>query len=186
MIRTFIAIEIPDKTKEKIARFQKLHTAKNLPVRWININNIHITLKFIGEISESLVERIRKEIFEQPVKHESFELSIQGTGVFPNSVKPRILWAGIESGAKQISEIAADIDCKLNDLGIPKETRSFKPHITIGRFRARNKPENLDMLIAPGALESGAFTVEKVALMQSVLKPSGAEYSKLSEFSLNG
>lgn len=185
MIRTFIAIEIPDEIKGKIARFQKQVAADEKSIRWVNVKNIHITLKFIGEIPESLVEKIVISIFEKPPQINTFEIGLKGTGAFPNLRRPRVVWVGITSGNEQLTKLVTYLEAQLTILGIPKENRKFKSHVTIGRIKNNQKLKNPEIFDNPDALDAGEFQAQKIVLMKSELKPSGAEYSVLAEQSLN-
>lgn len=186
MIRTFIAIEIPSDIKEEIARFQEETASAGFQVRWVKSQNIHVTLKFIGEIPETLVHQVIKDVFEEPSLGEKFQITIGGTGVFPNIRKPRILWVGITSGENEITQLTNRLEERLALLNIPKEKRPFHPHLTLGRFKKSHRINNLGNFISSDILCAGSFTVNAVKLMKSVLKPSGAEYSDLAVNSLSG
>ncbi|KPK91426.1 hypothetical protein AMJ80_07330 [bacterium SM23_31] len=186
MIRTFIAIDIPSNIKEEIVHFQEETAGAGLPVRWIKSQNIHLTLKFIGEIPESLVNQVIKDIFEGPSLGKKFKITIGGTGVFPNIRRPRIFWVGITSGQDETGKLANCLEERLVHLNISKEKRPFSPHLTIGRFRESYRIKNLENFISSEILHAGSFAVDGVKLMKSVLKPSGAEYSELAVHSLTG
>lgn len=186
MIRTFIAIEIPPDIKEEIARFQVETTDAGFPVRWVKSQNIHVTLKFIGEIHETLVRQVIKDVFEGSSLGKKFQITIGGTGVFPNVNKPRIFWVGIMSGQNELIQLANRLDERLALLKIPKEKRTFRPHLTIGRFRQPHGIKNLENFISSDILYAGSFSVDAVKLMKSVLKLSGAEHSELAVQLLSG
>ena len=143
MIRTFIAIEIPDEIKGMIARFQKQVAADEKSIRWVNVRNIHITLRFIGKIPESLVEKIVISIFEKPPQIDTFAIGLKGTGAFPNLRRPRVVWVGITSGNEQLTKLVTYLEAQLTNLGIPKENRKFKSHVTIGRIKNNQKLKEL-------------------------------------------
>ena len=185
MIRTFIAIEIPDEIKGMIARFQKQVAADEKSIRWVNVRNIHITLRFIGEIPESLVEKIVISIFEKPPQIDTFAIGLKGTGAFPNLRRPRVVWVGITSGNEQLTKLVTYLEAQLTNLGIPKENRKFKSHVTIGRIKNNQKLINSGIFDDPDLLNAGEFQAQKIVLMKSELKPSGAVYSVLAEQSLN-
>lgn len=181
MIRTFIAVEIPHEIKSHIADFQRELKPENFPIRWVKPNGIHITLKFLGEISEDLVENIKTEIFEKPPVREPFEIMVSGTGVFPNNKKPRVLWTGVTNGAEELAALAGKIDNRLGDLfDIQKETRALRPHLTIGRVKKSYRIKNLERFISPDILYAGSFSVNEIVLMKSVLTPAGPEYTPLA------
>ena len=185
MIRTFIAVNLPPEIKDALYGLQQDLSAERLPVRWIKPESIHITLKFIGEIPEELVQHIKTELFETPTPLcEPFPITISGTGIFPNARRPRILWVGITKGAEQLAGLAKYFEDALLPLNIPKEDRPFKPHITIGRFTNQNPIKNAAAIISPAVPEPMTFTANAVFFMKSTLKPSGAEYSVIFEHNL--
>lgn len=154
---------------------------KEKSIRWVNVGNIHITLKFIGEIPESLAKNIVINIFEKPAKIKTFEIGLKGTGVFPNLRRPRVVWVGITSGKEQLIKLVTDLESQLSELGISKENRKYKPHITIGRIKHNQKLNDPKMFDNQEALDAGKFPAQKIVLMKSELKPAGAEYSVLAE-----
>ncbi len=184
MIRTFISISIPENIRQAIAGYQESMSGMINSIRWTKPENIHITLKFIGEIREELVDRIIKNVMDQPPYLGSFDLEISGAGVFPNIKRPRIYWIGITSGQKQLSRLASDLEDRLEPLGIAREKRPFKPHITIGRAKKGSPVSGLKENIESEVLSPLSFHVDRIHLMKSVLKPSGAEYSSLAYHSL--
>ena len=184
MTRTFIAIELPHGIKKEIAGFQENIASSGFPVRWIPVKNIHITLKFIGEIPESLVQQIERDILTSPPMCEPFTVKIGGTGVFPNLKRPRIFWVGIAAGGHEIQLLSSALEEQLFSLGIPKEERKFRAHITIGRFRHQRHMKTIQEFVSQNILNAGEFQVEKIVLMKSTLRPSGAEYSVVKEHSL--
>ena len=185
MIRTFIAIKIPDDIKGRIAQFQKRAAAEERSIRWVNVNNIHITLKFIGEIPESLVKKIVINIFEKPSLTNALEIGLKGTGVFPDVRRPRIVWVGITSGSEQLTKLVFELESKLLDLNIPKDSRKFKPHVTIGRLKQNQKLKDPEIFDDSGAFDAGQFMAKNIVLMKSDLKPSGAEYTVIAQQTLN-
>ena len=185
MIRTFIAIDIPEDIRSRIADFQNTMIRSNLAVRWVKPENIHLTLKFIGEIPEQLVGEIKSGLFDAPSLREPFDVTLSGTGVFPNIRRPRIFWAGITSGAEELSRLSKEIQEKLVRFGVEKDARAFKPHLTIGRIKPGKPVEGLEHYVGAGLLQPGAFRVKEIAFMKSVLHRTGAEYSSLAVHSFD-
>ncbi|MFC1563876.1 RNA 2',3'-cyclic phosphodiesterase [candidate division KSB1 bacterium] len=180
MIRTFIAVKIPSVIQQVISDFQKSVSEEIPGIRWIKPENIHITLKFIGEIKEELVDRIIRDVMNVPQGEKKFDLSISGTGVFPNLKRPRIFWIGINRGSKKLSKLASCIEDRLIPMGIQKEKRSFKPHITIGRFKNIPHISGLSEFVSPEVFGECEFPVSEFHLMKSTLMPTGAEYESLA------
>lgn len=185
MIRTFIAVEIPQEIKEIIADFQKSLAEERFPIRWVKPDNIHLTLKFIGEIPESVIAEIEQNIFHAPPICEPFEITISGTGVFPYMRKPRVFWLGITNGTEELVGLAQLVEEKLVPFNIKKEKRKFRSHLTIGRFKKAARVTGLGRFLSPDILYAGTFKVREIILMKSVLKPSGAEYSRIAVHSLS-
>jgi len=213
-VRVFVALDIPEEVRASIgALIEKLRpTSDNIqagskrspnPARWVRIEGIHVTLKFIGEVSPEKIEPIKVSLSQiQFTKFPSagsawsppnpIELKFRGVGFFPNERRPRVLWAGIEAGA-ELGALAAAIETSLEPLGIAKEQRNFSPHLTLARFdTARQKPaasafDRLHEAISKaGPLEFGSSTASEFHLYQSILKPGGAEYTQLATFRFVG
>ena len=180
-MRVFVALNTPEDVRralrELISRLE--NTCRG--ARWVRPEGMHLTLKFIGEADPDLVEQIKLRLREihspQPV-----EMRFRGIGFFPNEKRPQVLWAGVES-SPNVVELAADIDRTLGTLGIPLESRTFVPHLTLARFRsAQGLSRLLEGLREPGSHEFGSATATEFHLFQSILRPAGAEYIKLESF----
>jgi len=178
-LRLFIAIDIGEEVKRDIASLiDKLRT-HDTNIKWVKPENIHITIKFLGEVSSDIVINIEKAISLVASRHSFFVLHARGTGVFPNFARPRVLWVGInkDSGLEKIHN---DINNELKPLGFEPEDRDFHPHLTIGRVKS---PVGLNPLLKDlrGYMdrEFGKITVDKLLLVKSTLKPAGAEYEIL-------
>src|SRR3989339_1295186 len=127
-MRTFIAIEVSDEVKKAAGEFVAELKKQRANISWVKKENVHITLKFLGEIDERkilLIEDVLKSCAE---KKKPFEIEIKDCGGFPNLHKPRVIWIGITEGSQELKDIANCIDSKLSNLGFEKETRAFKPH----------------------------------------------------------
>ena len=184
-MRLFVALDIPDDMRSAIhAIVVKLRPAcRN--ARWARIEGLHLTLKFIGETSSEKTAEIKTALAAIPSR-APIEINFRGLGFFPNERRPRVLWAGIKA-ATDLADLAAAVEISLGPLGIPREERAFSPHLTLARF---DTPRGLDALHAAvekaGPLAFGAATAKEFHLYQSVLKPGGAEYTRLATFSLAG
>ncbi len=189
-MRTFIAIELSDQIREALAQIQTHLKYSGADVKWIENHNIHLTLKFLGDIAEEKCEKI-KSILDKIAKNtKSFELSLKiskeapGTfiGAFPDINYPRVIWIGLDKGAKESAEIAGRIDEELSKIGFKKESRPFAAHLTLGRVRSPNNKEALKEKIGTAQLPiTKSHSVSSVALFQSKLSPKGPAYTKLYE-----
>jgi RNA 2',3'-cyclic 3'-phosphodiesterase len=184
-MRLFVALDIPDDVRSAIlAIVAKLRPAcRN--ARWARIEGLHVTLKFIGEATSEKAAAIKAALASIPSR-APIPMNFRGLGFFPNARRPRVLWAGIEAGT-DLAALAGAVETAFAALGIPREERAFSPHLTLARF---DTPRGLDALHAAvekaGLLEFGAATAKEFHLYQSVLKPGGAEYTRLAIFSLAG
>ena len=179
MIRAFIAITIDDQIIRKIsAAVAELRRA--LPeVRWVAPENIHLTLKFLGDIEADQVDVIANAMEPALKVFPRFTISAKGLGVFPALRRPRVLWVGIEGS--HLVKLAAKVESALEPIGFLREARSFQPHLTIGRWRRFDGPAKnlLEELERWKTHDYGASQVEKVTLFQSVLQADGALHQPL-------
>jgi 2'-5' RNA ligase len=153
--------------------------------RWVRIEGVHVTLKFIGETPSERLREIKAALSSMPL-HASFPVKFRGLGFFPNARRPRVLWAGVEAG-RQLAELAAAADASLQALGIAGESRAYSPHLTLARFDDTRGLGALHAAVEKvGSPEFGAATATEFHLYQSVLKPGGAEYTRQATFPLSG
>jgi 2'-5' RNA ligase len=185
LIRTFIAIALPDEIHRNLAEFQSSLKKHNADVSWVKPENIHLTLQFLGEIHPNLVEKVGFCLEEVVPTQSAFTFEVAGTGVFPNPKRARILWIGVTQGKEPVNQFQSVIEKSLNKLHIPTEDRKFHPHLTLGRVRS---PKNLDTvvmdLLNQTKLSFGTVPVTHVTLFSSKLSPSGAVYTPLKQVSL--
>jgi RNA 2',3'-cyclic 3'-phosphodiesterase len=180
-MRVFVALEIPSTVRENLAALLKSLREVSPQTRWVRPENLHVTLKFIGEVAEAKFAAIRSALAgvrsEQPVT-----LDFHGLGFFPNEKHPRVFWAGIEA-SPNLKTLAADIDRAAEKLGIPAEKRPFSPHLTLARFEPPRLPEKLRAAIQENAAPNfGSLRAGRFHLIESKLKPAGAEYTTVESF----
>jgi 2'-5' RNA ligase len=181
-VRLFVALEIPSAVRDNLAAFlDSLRGISNDP-RWVRPGNLHVTLKFLGEVEEAKVAAIRSALGEMR-SEQAVTLNFRGLGFFPSEKHPRVFWAGIEAPAN-LKLLAADIDCAMEKLGIPREQRAFSPHLTLARFERSVLSEASRKAIAANLeRDFGSLHTNEFHLIQSKLKPSGAQYTTLASFS---
>lgn len=183
-MRCFIAIDLTAEVKEAIRGVIEKTGQCERGVRWVPPDNIHLTLKFLGEVKEDLIPEIAKKLTSICAGHETFSIKIKGTGAFPNYRNPNVLWVGIDYSS-QLERLFSAIDGGMSDLGFAKETRKFAPHLTLGRVKDKRGIEPVIRELSQFKdTFFGIVNVNEVLLMKSVLKPSGAEYSKVAVFKL--
>jgi 2'-5' RNA ligase len=194
-MRLFVALDIPDAVRERIARFVEGVSGFAPDARWAKPESLHVTLKFIGEQSEPAVEQIKQRLSD--IQSATFEIEFRDYGFFPTAKSPRVFWIGIDAGP-QLAALAVAIDDKMPSLGIPKEGRAFSPHLTLARGPGgsgsprRNKsdvPNRIfqrlqEKLAALSTPEFGSMTAREFFLYQSQLSPKGSKYTKLERFDL--
>ena len=180
-MRVFVAIPVPDEVRRALGELIAKLRRSCPRARWVRVDGMHVTLKFIGETSDENIERIKAAV-AQVRSAAPVELRFRNTGFFPNPKHPRVFWAGIDA-TPNLAEIADAIESKLEPLGIPRETRAFHPHLTLARFNSQEGVRGLGEALAQLApFEFGATTTRQFHLYQSVLKHGGAEYTVLTDF----
>lgn len=184
MIRAFIAIDLDDRVIEKVYNVIGILKSRITDIRWVKQENLHLTLKFLGNIAESQVEPIAAALRHPLGLFSPCAISAKGLGVFPDFRRPKILWVGLTGN--RLVQLAAEIESALMPLGFTPENRAFTPHLTIGRWREGSRPaKNLRQKIdSLNDFEFGACAVRQIVLFQSVLKPEGASYSELRTIQL--
>ncbi len=181
-LRTFIAVELPNDIHDSLQKLQNNLKDSMPDVRWTKYGNIHLTLKFLGDIESSKVDKISVSIQNVANEFLPFTVSLARIGAFPNSRKPSIIWVGIEEGSGEIVQIANRIESSMEKLGFAKEKRPFRPHLTIGRIRELKHPSIMAKSLENNEIgEIGRFRVEKLSFIKSQLDPSGSIYTTLSE-----
>lgn len=185
-MRLFVALGIPADVRENLAAFLKEMRALSQEMgdkcaRWVRAENLHVTLKFIGEAESIKLEGIRAALGEVP-SGRAMELRIRGLGFFPNEKRPTVLWTGIAAPGG-LAVLADDVDQALAKRGISLEKRAFVPHLTLARFAHPAIHEKLREAIQENnEREFGSFVASEFHLMESKLKPSGAEYTAVHSF----
>lgn len=181
-MRVFIAAEIDEKIKNNLFGIQECLRNASLPVKWVRPDNIHITLKFLGEIRETALVDVCLAVDEVLKDRQSFDIRICGMGVFPDLRRPRVVWVGIEDLDKCLAGLAYSIDNALCRIGFKSEKRKFVPHLTIGRVRSYHCADVLEKEIQnTGGIDLGKQLIDKITIMQSILGPKGPAYSCLKK-----
>ncbi|HRK88668.1 MAG TPA: RNA 2',3'-cyclic phosphodiesterase [Anaerolineales bacterium] len=189
-LRVFIAIHFPESIQDSIEK-QTARLRQSLGndiIRWVAPQNMHLTLKFIGNIAAAHLDFLKQMLVQTADSHSSLELQIGGIGSFPNSKRPRVLWVGIHAPA-ELASLQRNIEAGSVRLGYEKEERPFSPHLTLGRVRQTARPSDLQKVRT--ALEGtqigriGTVPVHAVHLYQSELRPEGSVYTRLFSAPLN-
>jgi 2'-5' RNA ligase len=180
-VRLFAALEIPAKVRDNFADFLKGLGALASEPRWMPPGNLHVTLKFIGEVPPEKLGPIRSALGAVQ-SHRTVTIDFRGMGFFPDEKHPRVFWAGM-GASPNLKTLVSDIDLAMEKLGILPEQRPFSPHLTLARFRRPRLTEILRAAIRENAARDfGSLRTNQFHLVESKLKPSGAEYTTLESF----
>lgn len=182
VIRAFIAIDMPTDIQKKLDEIsnhlQKISHVS--AVRWVPARNIHLTLKFLGEVSPTNLELLTKILASEAIKHHTFELSVGGLGAFPAVRRPRVIWVGIEA-PQDLTALQHSIETETIRLGYAAEDRAFTPHLTLARISHNASHEDVtqigDKLADYKVGLLGTVNVNRVVLFKSDLQPGGAIYT---------
>jgi 2'-5' RNA ligase len=178
-VRTFIAIELPPDVKTVIADFQNKLKKHRPDVSWIKPENMHLTLKFLGEVEENKINEIHSSLQRVCAHFDEFEARVKDSGGFPNLKNPRVLWVGLEDNFEKFKKLQKEIETVCGRLGFGKEEKNYLPHITIGRVKSPKFMYWVARELEDTNLEAVTFPVNEVVGMRSILKSTGAVYNKL-------
>jgi 2'-5' RNA ligase len=183
-IRSFLAFDIEsDTVLNRLATAQNLLVQTGADVKLVEPQNIHITVRFLGNITTEMIEKIFEEM--KKVQFASFNVQIKGIGAFPNPHYSRVVWAGITEGADQLKSVFSQLEPRLRRLGFTPDHKGFSPHLTIARVRSgRNKQQLAEFITENANYEFGSLNARCLRLKKSTLTPKGPIYSTLKEFCL--
>lgn len=184
-IRCFISINLDDYIIRKIIELIDHLRKCEADIKWVESNNLHLTLKFLGNTPVEDIPLIEKVLRKISKKFLPFYIKIKGIGIFPDKRHPRVLWIGLEN-KEVIIDIHKQIEANMSKIGYKKEEKEFNPHITIGRTRSLLKIDRLiECLNDYKTYEFGSLLVDKINLMKSNLTPKGPIYTKIIDVNLN-
>jgi RNA 2',3'-cyclic 3'-phosphodiesterase len=184
MLRSFVAVEIPAGMQSALAQCTApLQKALPKPlIRWVAPQNVHLTLKFLGDVSPANLERVAEALKVEAVAHETFTMSVGGLGAFPTPRRARVIWIGLEAPSALMA-LLRGVEAVATRLGYPSENHPFSPHLTIGRVGQNVSATDLQRIRAAldGTVvgELGTVRVEAVHIFKSDLKPGGPVYTRL-------
>jgi len=184
-MRTFIAVAISSEVREKLAQIQAEFRKGDPDVKWVEPENLHITLKFLGEVSEDklpdVIEKARLAVSET----SNFGMHLSGLGSFPNLKSPRVVWVGTSEGKDELKKLNEKIEENLSHLGFAREKREFSAHLTIGRVRSpRGRGKLVNKIEELRNTDVGEFSVDNVLVMESQLSPKGPTYRIIEKINL--
>ena len=180
-VRLFIAIEIPENVRAAFASLLKDFRAIAPQLKWVRAENLHVTLKFLGETEPAKLGALQNTLstVQSP---DPVNLEFRGLGFFPNEKRPRVFWAGMEA-SPNLKTLAADVDQAAHCIGFPLEERPFTPHLTLARFPLPGiSLKLLQAMNEKSAQPFGSLRAREFHLIESKLKPTGAEYTTVQTF----
>lgn len=187
-IRAFIAIELPEELKIGLSQLEaKLKSGKQTYIKWVDPNSIHLTLKFLGNITSNSTGEIARAMEEAARGIPPFHLEVKGVGVFPNLKRVQVAWVGLSGEVDKLSQLQQRLESSLEHLGFAPEKRKFTPHLTLARVRDQaslEERQRFGQLIAETRFEAGTIKVDAINLMRSQLTREGAIYSRISSVKL--
>jgi 2'-5' RNA ligase len=187
-IRSFLAFELPPEIKTMVTRVYEDARRSNLDVRWVRPEGIHLTVVFLGNIQAGDLEALGNEVGRVCSDFSSFQIALEGIGCFPNPRNPRVIWLGLVGHIERMALFRDRLQEPLLAFGVKEERRSFKPHLTLGRFKKplKDQPPLLKLMEKHKDLTSPAFPLHELVLFKSDLNPGGAVYTKMLSWPLSG
>jgi 2'-5' RNA ligase len=179
-MRIFIALDIPPEVRARLTEYAASAHMLAPAARWSPVENLHVTLKFVGEASDAVVERMKSALAD--VKAAPFEVRFEGVGFFPSPKGARIFWAGVEGG-EALSRLASAVDAATEKLGVAREEKAYRPHLTLARAGAYPLRELQPLLSGPKP-RFGTMTAREFFLYRSQPQRGGSKYTKLERFEL--
>ena len=184
-MRTFIAIEIPSEVKSALAALQDDLRRAGADVSWTRPENIHLTLRFLGEVDERRIGEVERVCVDSAAEFRPFTLRLNDTDVFPNARQPRVLWPGLAGEIEKAVEMRKRLNDGLALIGFELEEKDFHPHLTIGRVKSNKNARELLALASARQVPALSFVVTEIVLMKSELHPAGARYTPIAKVSMS-
>jgi 2'-5' RNA ligase len=180
-LRLFIAVDFSEDVVRAAAEVgRQMRRTLDMPgtrISWVKPENLHLTLKFLGDIEEETVPLIREALDAAAARHGVFGVCVRGARTFPGGGKPRVIWLGLREGADRMTALAADIERELCALGCPRDERGFRPHLTIARVKVAGRADYAGACRRVDDRDAGACKIDHVTLYSSTLDPKGAVYT---------
>lgn len=185
-MRLFVAVNVDPALQAPLAAVQANLKTTAAPVSWVKPENLHFTLKFLGEVPELRLPALQETFRSSVAGIDRFTLSLAGLGIFPPRGRPRVIWVGVAQGVEEMRRLQGRIDDTLLPLGFGREARPFQPHLTLGRVRDVGRLDALLRYIRGAEIgQVGQMHVRCVDLMRSELHPAGAVYTRVESVPLS-
>jgi 2'-5' RNA ligase len=184
MIRTFIAVDIPQDIKMDLDRLISGFRHEGKGIRWVRAQNLHLTLRFLGDVDENSIPGLAESIKTNLNNTKPFDLALKGLGGFPNLKKPRVIWIGSNDPENRLYDLAFNVENACREAGFGKSDKKFSAHLTIGRIKFPKGLEGILKVIENSDFASELFSVGEVVIYKSVLSAAGPTYTKLETITL--
>jgi RNA 2',3'-cyclic 3'-phosphodiesterase len=187
-IRSFLAFELPPEIRQTLSVVSGDAQALPLDVRWVRVSNIHLTVVFLGNVRENQIGFIGEVAGSICHEYGPFRIQVNGTGLFGSRRNPRVIWVGLGGDMGRMSSFRDDLQKNLAPVGIKEETRPFRPHLTLGRFRKGAKADTDldDLWLKYHDLKGPECLLRELVLFKSDLRPGGPVYTRLGQWPLSG
>ncbi len=184
-IRVFIAVSFNPKLTNKLRNLQGIFKRLSLNASWVKPENIHLTLKFLGDIETNRISQIFDPMVKTASKFACFNTKLSNLGVFPNWNRPRVFWIGLDDKEEIFKKLKEQLELELFNVGFPRDKKPFSPHLTLARLRSPDNKNQLKKEIEKFDIPSDySIKISDIKLYKSLLTPKGAEYTKLFDCSL--
>ena len=183
-IRTFIAVTLDESVKEIIKALVDNFKTLNLDLKWVEIKNIHLTLKFLGDVSPEKIEKTTSILKECLSDIKPIATHLTSLGTFPPHRNPRVFWIGLDDSKRNLTQLAEKLEGKLGSIGFAPEERDFKAHVTLARIKSMKNMSLFQQKIETFRLPEQTFTLKDIVLFKSVLTPTGPIYEPIQTFHL--
>jgi len=185
-VRAFVALELDNRIQIRLGEIQEKLKKSGVNIRWVKPENIHLTMKFLGQITSGQIEQIKRALEETAETKKPFFIGLGKLGTFPKPEHPKVIWAGIKEGCKETIQFDKELEARLQTLGFTPEAREFRPHLTLGRIRLPHQDKKSLRRLKEIILFLNSQTAKplktlaaQVTLFQSTLTPEGSAYTPL-------
>jgi 2'-5' RNA ligase len=184
-LRLFVAVELPTSVRRALGELVRDLARCGADVKWVEEENFHITLKFLGEVDPARLPEVQAALVRATRGAKPFSFEAAGTGAFPSPARPRVLWVGVGRGAEELGSLAARVDGELARVGFAPEARAFSPHLTIGRVRSPRGMSDLVDAMERACFPAREVLVEEIVLFRSTLGRAGPVYTPVARYRLS-
>ncbi len=183
-MRLFVAVPFPADVKNELGKLIDDWRREQGKITWVKKENLHLTLKFLGETPLEKLEVLKKNLTASLNGAAAFQVSLSGAGTFPNFNRARVIWVGVSEGGEKLAELCQKVEEAARPLGFPAEEREFSAHLTVGRVKDVRLTEGLLAKVRACTFEAKGIIVSEAVLYQSELAPGGSIYTPLERFEL--